>query len=333
LGTNLTIAVGDYDHTRDLLTGRVGRPGLRYSVVAGPEELFQRVLESDEFAAAEMSLAIATTLAGRGDQRFALLPVFPARSFRHGAIWTHADGPSHPSELDGARIGIPVWVQTAGVYLRGILAARYGLDLTSVEWVRAGVDDPGRREPVAFDAGSHTITTAADATLDELLLDHEVDAVISARPPACAERGDPRVRRLFADPEAEERAYFLDTSVFPIMHVLVLRRSMLSQAPGLAADLASDFTTAKDNSLRRALSATVPSYPMPWASLQARAARELLGEDFWPYGVEPNRAALDAFLGYAHGQGLTDRVIAVDDLFACAPSPRRSQRENCHVSS
>jgi 4,5-dihydroxyphthalate decarboxylase len=312
----LTVAVGDYDHTRDLLSGAVGSPHFRYVTVARPEELFERVLEGGEFAAAEMSLAIATALRGCGDERFALLPVFPARSFRHSAIWTHMDGVSHPSQLAGGRIGIPVWVQTAGVYVRGILSSRYGLDLRTVEWIRAGVDTPGRREPVAFDPGAHNITTAADTTLDELLLGRAVDAVISARPPGSAERGDPRVRRLFADPETEERAYFNDTGVFPIMHVLVVRREVLSQSPGVADELVSDFTVAKDNSLTRALSATVPSYPIPWASLQARAARDLLGEDFWPYGVEANRAALATFLAYARDQGLVGRLMSAEDLFA-----------------
>jgi 4,5-dihydroxyphthalate decarboxylase len=312
----LTVAVGDYDQTRDLLTGAVGSPRLRYVTVARPEELFERVLEAGDFAASEMSLAIATALRSAGDERFAVLPVFPARSFRHSAIWTHVDGVSHPSELAGRRVGIPVWAQTAGVYVRGILASRYGLDLTTVEWIRAGVDTSGRREPVAFDPGAHNITTAAETTLDELLLRRVVDAVISARPPASAERGDPRVRRLFADPEAEERAYFRDTGVFPIMHVLVVRREVLSQDPSVAADLVADFVAAKNNSLARALSATVPSYPIPWASLQAHAARDLLGEDFWPYGLEANRPALVTFLTYAYDQGLVDRVMSADDLFA-----------------
>ena len=312
----LTVAVGDYDHTRDLLTGAVDRAGIRYVAVARPEELFQRVLEGGEFAAAEMSLAIATVLVARGDQRFTLLPVFPARSFRHSAIWTQADGISHPSELAGGRIGIPVWAQTAGVYARGILASRYGLDLTSVTWVRAGVDTPGRAEPVDFDHRDQTIATEPEKTLDQLLLDRQVDAVISARPPAAAERSDPRVRRLFLDPEVEERRYLRDTDVFPIMHVVVVRREVLSRRPELAAALVADFTDAKNNSLVRAVSATVPSYPLPWSSLQARAARELFGEDFWPYGVEPNRAALEAFLAYAHDQGLLDRPLEPGDLFA-----------------
>lgn len=323
-----TVALGDYDHTRDLFVsgGRDGR--IRYTAVARPEDLFERFLEGGEFAAAEMSLAIATSLIARGETRFELLPVFPARSFRHGAIWTHAEGPTHPLALAGTRIGIPVWAQTAGVYVRGILASRHGLDLTRIEWIRAGVDVPGRPEPVEFDHGPHHITSAPDRTLDELLLKREVDAVISARPPASAERGDPRVRQLFSNLQAEERHYYRSTGVFPIMHVLVVRRRALEEHPGLAEDLVADLTAAKDNALRRALSATVPSYPLPWASLHAREARDLLGEDFWPYGLEPNRRPLETFLQYAHDQGVTAALVAVDDLFAHGKarhvSPRRS---------
>jgi len=317
----LTVAVGDYDHTRDLFSGEIVTHDVAYKAVARPEELFTRVLEHDEFAAAEMSLAVATSLASRQDGRFVVLPVFPARSFRHGAIWTHVEGPSHPSELAGCRVGIAVWVQTAGVYVRGILSSRYGVDLTSINWIQAGVDTPGRREPAPFEAGAHRIIALTDRTLDELLLAREIDAAITARPPAAAERRDPRVRRMFADVEEEERAYFRDTGVFPIMHVVVVRRSALRDRPDLATELTAALTAAKDRAIQRALSATVPSYPLPWASLHAHAAQDLMGEDFWPYGVSPNELALETFLGYAHEQGITARRLSTKDLFA--PEPLR----------
>lgn len=314
----LTVAVGDYDHTRDLATGRVQAEGLalRCVNVETPEELFERFLHGGEWDAAEMSLAVCCTLRARDDERFLAIPVFPARSFRHGAIYTQLGGPTSPGELAGARIGIPVWTQTAGVYARGILADRYGLRLEDVTWIQAGVDAPGRVEPVALDLGAFEVIAAPERSLDDLLLSGDVDAVISARPPASIERGDRRVRRLFASPEAEEIAYFRATGVFPIMHVLALRRAAHEAHPGGARSLFDAFGEAKRRSLRRVSATTVPTLPLPWAATHARAARELIGDDFWPYGVEPNRPALEAFMGYAAQQGLTDRCLIPDELFA-----------------
>lgn len=315
-----TVAVGDYDHTTDVVSGRVPVEGLdtRFVTVETPEEVFARFLDGGEFDAAELSLAVCTILRGRGDEELVPIPVFPARAFRHGAIFVRADGPTSPGELAGATIGIPVWGQTAGVYARGVLASRHGVRLEDVRWVQAGVDVPGRREPVAIDYGRFDVRSAPGRTLDDLLLSGDVDAVISARPPASVERGDPRVRRLFADHAAEEAAYFRETGVFPIMHVLTVRRTALERHPHAAGALYDAFEAAKRRSLARAGATTVPGLPLPWSATHARDARVLLGEDWWPYGLEPNRAALDAFLGFAADQQLTERRLAPDDLFATA---------------
>lgn len=318
MAAKLTVAVGDYDHTRDVIAGRVRAHGVELTCVAvdSPEELFRRVLEAGEFDAAELSLAVCCALRARGDDRFVAIPVFPARSFRHSSIYTRVNGPTSPRELAGGRIGIPVWAQTAGVYARGILASRYGLRLDGVRWVQAGVDVAGREEPVDLDHGPYDVRPSPDRSLDELLLAGDVDAVISARPPASVVRGDPRVRHLFADPMAEEAAYFRDTGVFPIMHVLVLRRGVYEAAPEVAGSLYEAFDEARRRSLARSAASPVPVVPLPWTALQAHEARRLLGEDYWCYGLEPNRAALDVFMGYAHEQRLTERRLAPEELLA-----------------
>lgn len=308
------IAVGDYDQTRDLTNGRVPINGAEVIALKSPEEIFSRSL-AGEFEASEMSLAVLSNLISRHDTRFIAVPIFPARSFRHGAIYVPVDGPTTPEGLSGARIGIPVWGQTAGVVVRGVLADQYGLDLAGITWVRAGVDVPGRPEPIDFDAGRYKILSEPERTLDQLLLSGEVDAVISARPPASVAHGDVRVRRLFKEPVAEERAYFTATGIFPIMHVLVIRQEALEAQPRLAAELIRAFTEAKDRSLARASEATVPSYPLPWAPVHAREAQALLGDDFWPYGIEPNRAVLTNFLRHAYDQHITDRLVAIHELF------------------
>ena len=318
MSSALAIALGDYDHTRDLVNGRVAAADLKvdWTAVQTPEEMFARFLEDDEFDGAELSLAVCAILCARGDQRVVPIPVFPARAFRHGAIYVRADGPRSPDELSGATIGIPVWAQTAGVYVRGILASRYGLALEGVDWVQAGVDVPGRREPLEVDHGRFAVRSEPQRSLDELLLTGAVDAVISARPPASVERADPRVRRLFADPMAEEISYFQDTGVFPIMHVLALRREALHDHPTAPGSLLSACEEAKRRGLARVAANTVPGVPLPWSATHARAARALIGEDWWPYGLEPNRVTLEAFLGFAAEQQLTDRHLSPDELFA-----------------
>jgi 4,5-dihydroxyphthalate decarboxylase len=320
MSARLTIAVGDYDHTRDLTDGRVAVPGLdiHWTAISSPEEMFGRFLDGGEFDGAELSMAVCSILCARGDDRFVPIPVFPARSFRHGAIYVAADGPTSPGELSGATIGIPVWAQTAGVYVRGILASHHGLALESIRWIQAGVDTPGRREPVDVDFGRFDVRSEPQRSLDELLLAGEVDAVISARPPACVERGDPRVRRLFADPMAEEISYFRATGIFPIMHVLALRRDSVTDHRLTSERLLGACEEAKRRSLARVAATTVPGVPLPWAATHAGQARGLIGDDWWPYGLEANRRTLDAFLGFAAEQQLTARRLAPEDLFAAS---------------
>jgi 4,5-dihydroxyphthalate decarboxylase len=311
----ITIAVGDYDHTRDLVADEELRR-LPAAVIAidTPEELFGRFL-SGEFDVAEMSLAVTAARRAAGDSSLVPLPIFPARSFRHAAIYVRTAGVREANDLNGRRVGIPAWAQTAGVYARGMLTERYGVDLTTIEWVQAGVDEPGRREPVVLDLGPFDVQPAPGHSLDELLRNGDVDAVISARPPQCFERGDPEVRRLFSDPMDEEAQYFRDTGVFPIMHVVVARRAAVERVPGMAAVVTAAFERAKGRSLERLGRATVPSAPLPWTSFHLRDARTLMGNDPWPYGIEPNRPALATFLRYASEQRVCARPLTIAELF------------------
>lgn len=322
---------GDYDHTRDLWAGGVTSDllDLDATVADSPEEIFSRFLEGGEWDVAEMSLAVATALRGQGDESLVVLPVFPARAFRHGSIYVRSDGPvGEPGDLTGKRVGIPVWAQTAGIYVRGLLASQYGVDLHSIDWVRAGVDAPGRKEPVDVPFDAFRIRSAPQSTLDRMLLDGEVDAVISARPPAAVEQRDPRVGRLFKKHTFDEMDYAKKSGIFPIMHVLVVRREFHDAHPGVAHELQRMFTEAKDRSVRRALSAVVPSYPLPWAAANAARARDLIGDDFWPYGIEPNRSAIELFLDHCVDQSITPRRLDVDELFLRTPEPTSAQSQS-----
>src|SRR5439155_16574641 len=186
------------------------------------EEMFYRFLMHGEFDVSEASLAKIVALAAQDDRRFVPLPVFPSRVFRHSSIYIRSDGGiARPEDLAGKRVGVPEWAQTAAIYTRGLLAHDYGVDLASIHWHQAGVNDPGRIEKVKLSLPPGVrLTVVADRSLSEMLLASDLDAVLSARPPAPILAGDSRVRRLFADYRAVELTYARKTGLFPIMHVV-----------------------------------------------------------------------------------------------------------------
>ena len=314
----LSLAIGDYDHVRDLLDGTIGVAGVDLTVLRLPiEEIFYRSTFHREFDVSEMSFAKIVSLASQDDTGFVPLPVFPSRAFRHSSIYVRADaGIDGPRALAGKRVGVPEWAQTAAVYSRGMLAHEYGVDLASVRWHQAGVNDAGRREKVklALPRGVE-LTVVADRSLSQMLLAGELDAVLSARPPAPFLAGDPGIRRLFPDSRDVEEAYFRKTGIFPIMHVVALRRSLYEQHPWLAMNLYKAFDEAKARGVGRAADITASFYPLPWTAQIAQSSRALFGADIWPYGVAPNRVTLDAFLQYAFEQGVCHRRLAPEELF------------------
>jgi 4,5-dihydroxyphthalate decarboxylase len=220
----------------------------------------------------------------------------------------------------GARIGVPEWTQTATVYARGVLAHEYGVAVDGVRWVQAGTNEPGRTEgvPVTLPAGVSVESRPGD-TLNDLLLTGELDALIAAHPPTAFARGDDgerRIVRLFSDHRAVEEDYHRRTGVFPIMHVVVLQAHVHERHPWLAMNLLSAFGEAKQRSIERALDVNAPRFPVPWAPANAERAAALIGPDFWPYGLEPNRPTLEMFLRYALEQGVCAAPLRADDLFA-----------------
>jgi 4,5-dihydroxyphthalate decarboxylase len=314
----LTLAIGDYDHVRDLVSGAVEVQGidltcLRFSV----EETFFRFARYREWDISEFSLAKYCSLRAAGDDSIAAIPVFPSRSFRHAAIFVRGDGPvDDPAALAGGRIGIPEWTQTATVYARGALQHTFGLDLTAIEWFQGGTNQPGRIEGIALKAPEgFSVRAVPDRTLSDMLVAGELDAMIAAHPPDEFERGDGRVVRLFSDYRAVEEAYYRDTGVFPIMHVVAIRSDVLAEHPWVAMNLYTAFREAKRRSLERALDTNAPKYPIPWSPSNAERAQELFGADFWPYGIEENRTTLEAFLTYASEQGVCAQRLAPEELF------------------
>ena len=297
---------------------RCRSPGVELTVLRLPvEEMFYRFLMHEEFDVSEISFAKVVALAAQDDARFVPLPIFPSRVFRHSSIYVRADaGITRAEDLAGKRVGVPEWAQTAAVYSRGLLAHEYGVDLTSIEWHQAGVNEAGRREKVELELPpGFRLRVVADRSLSDMLLAGDLDAVLSARPPAPIERGDPRVRRLFADYRGTELAYARKTGIFPIMHVVALRREVYERDRWLAMSLFKAFDKHGGGASNVLRTWRHRIFRFRGWRTRCGCARELFGDDPWPYGVEANRTTLDAFLRYAFEQGVCRRQVTTETLF------------------
>jgi 4,5-dihydroxyphthalate decarboxylase len=306
----VTLAINPYDHVRDLLTGDVRAAGVDLVPLELPiEEIFYRFTKFREWHASEMSFGKVISLMSEDRPEIICVPVFLSRVFRHSAIYVGNSKIRSPKDLEGKRVGIPEWAQTAGIYVRGMLAHEYGVDLAKIRWVQAGVREPGRVEKVELKLPAGVkIERNADRTLVDMLEKGDLDAVMSAREV-------PGVR-LFQDYRAAEAEYWKKTRVFPIMHVLVLRRDVYEQNRWLAMNLFQAFLEAKRRSVARVAEFGLSHLPMPWVPDHVRQWKEIAGEDFWPYGVEANRPTLEAFLQYGYEQGVCRKRLQVEDLFA-----------------
>jgi 4,5-dihydroxyphthalate decarboxylase len=318
---HLTVACCDYDQTRDFMTGAVRADGITITplVLGSIEEITFRFLKSQgqEWDVSELSFGKYTSITSQGNAPMVAIPVFPSRVHRHSAIYVRADrGIKTAKDLEGRTIGIPEWAQTAGIYVRGFLAEEYGVDLRSIRWVQAGVNNPGRAEKVELKlpAGIH-YEARADASLSGMLRSGDADAVISARAPDAFIEGGGKVVRLFPDYRAEEARLFKKSGIFPIMHLMTMRRAAFEQHPWIAMNLFKAFDEAKRRSFERVRDFTCARIPLPWAAALADEIVAMCGADPYPYGIEGSRATLDAFCRYCHDQGVTARKMTAADLF------------------
>jgi 4,5-dihydroxyphthalate decarboxylase len=314
----LTGAMPDYDHVRDLVMGRVQVEGIDFRLLNLPiEEIFYRFLVHKEWDVSEVSFAKYVAFTANDEADFVALPVFPSRVFRQSSLFVREKGPIKKiTDLAGKRVGIPEWAQTAAVYSRGFLTDEYGVKLSSIHWVQAGVNQPGRVEKVDVKLPKGVkLTRVADKSLNEMLLAGDIDAVFAARPPDAFIKGDKRIKRFFQDFLAVEAAYYKNTGIFPIMHAVAVRKHVLDKNPWVARNLFKAFEEAKKRSIERALDATATMFPIPWVSEHAARGMELMGDDYFPYGVEKNEKTLKAFLRWAFEQGVCKRQLSIEELF------------------
>jgi 4,5-dihydroxyphthalate decarboxylase len=314
----LSLATLRYDHVADLITGAVTAEGITLNhLELSYHDILLRGVMVHDFDVAEISMAKYASMRAGGDDSLIAIPVFPNRMVRHSSLYVYEGGPvNKPADLAGRRIGLPEWAQTAAVYARGLLAHYYHIDLRSIDWVQAGADEAGRTEKVKLTLPPGLrVTPVADRSLSELLPAGEVDAIICAQPPRCY-GADPRVRRLFADSLDVEQNYVRETGIYPVMHTIVIRKELLERAPWVAANLYAAFQTAKRNSVERAFYHGASLFPIAWHAEYAERTKAIVGDDIFPYGIDPNRVTLDAFLDYAYEQGVCARRLSLEELFA-----------------
>lgn len=314
----LTFATSDYEHVRDLSMGPVEAEGIELNCLTMQiEEMFYRFINFNEFDISEISSGKYTSLISQGDDRFVGLPVFPSRVHRQSSLYVRPDGPvKTPEDLAGKKVGLPEWGQSAAVYSRGWIEHDVGIPLTEIQWFQAGVNNAGRKEKVALNLPEGlSLTPCPDNCLAQMLIDGEIDAFLSAHPPEEVERGDTRIVRLFEDYRTVEEEYFKRTGIWPIMHLYAIRRPVFEENPWVAMNMVKALTEAKDRSMARMLDLTACRAPLPWAYDSAAKARDLMGDDFYPYGIEPNRTTLEAFCQWGFEQGLFHRHLTPEEMF------------------
>jgi len=314
---NLSLAVGPYDRTRALIDGSVQIDGVSVAgMTLSPEEIFFRAFRQAEFDICELSLSSFTLKTAQGNCPYVGVPAFVSRAFRHTAIYVRTDRIKKPADLKGKRVGLPEYQLTANVWARAILEDDHGVKPSDIHWVRGGIEDADRPEKIAIKLPPNVKLEEAPAgkSISRLLAEGAIDGFIAPRPPSLP-KGTPNVGWLFADPVAAAKDYYKRTGIFPIMHLVGVRRELVERNPWLPGAVFKAFEQAKKAALDLLSDTSATKVTLPFVEERLIEARALMGEDFWSYGLEPNRKTLESFLKHHHAQGLSPRLVKPEELF------------------
>jgi 4,5-dihydroxyphthalate decarboxylase len=314
----LSVAVGDYDRTRALIDGSVAIDGVDpIYMTLGPEEIFFRAFRAAEFDICELSLSSYTVKTAQNNCPYIAVPAFVSRAFRHTAIYVRTDRVKKPEDLKGRKVGLPEYQLTANVWARALLEDDYGVKPSDIHWIRGGIEEAGRPEKLAIKLppGVRLDNAPDGATISGLLEAGEIDGFIAPRPPSLVEKGHPNIGWVFPDPVAAAKDYYKRSGLFPIMHVVGIRRTLAEQHPWLPGAVFKAFEQAKAAGIEKLSDTSATKVTLPFVEEALKSARTLMGEDYWSYGVEKNRKVLDYFLAQHHAQGLSSRRVPVDELF------------------
>jgi 4,5-dihydroxyphthalate decarboxylase len=320
----LTFACGSYDRTEALRTGEVTVEGidLNYLFIEAPREIFDRMVGGLEFDVSELSCSEFVSMTAAGKCPFVALPVFPSRMFRHGFIYINKNSGIHaPKDLEGKRVGVPLYTQTAAIWIRGHLMHQYGVELDAIRWVQGAVEKTGTHgkphalaplKPLNIEQNN------SSDSLGELLAKGEIDALIGSRQPdelgRCA-----NIARLFPDYRCVERQFYIQTNIFPVMHLVAIRRDVYEKNRWIANSLYKAFVDAKKYALARMRFSGSQCYLLPWQRADVDEIDELFGGDPWPYGVEANRPTLAALVQYMAEQNFIAQPMPIEELFVPLP--------------
>lgn len=316
----ITLACEEYDRTDALREGKIQPEGIDLIYLSlSPQETFWRMIRHLDFDVAEMSLAAYIIAKSRGEKRIIAIPVFPSRQFRHSAIYINVHSKiSEPGHLKGKKVGVPEYQLTAVIWARGILQNDYGVDPREIYWLTGGQEEAGREERIDLrkPPGVSIDPIPKGRTLSGMLDEGELDAVITPLLPSVFARRSPRVRRLFENFREVEKDFYKRTGVFPIMHTLAMKTSLYEKYPWVSQSIYKAFCHSRDKAVRRLYDTNALRITLPWVVAEVEEEARFLGEDIWPFGVEANRKTIQTFMSFLDQQGLLERPVAIEELFA-----------------
>lgn len=318
----ISLACGDYDRSRALLDGTVQAEGIELNyMLLGPEEIFWRMLKFAEFDVSELSMSNYLMECCKESPRFIAIPVFISRAFRHSIIYVNKSCRIEKvNDLKGKRIGVPEYHMTAALWLRGMLQEEYGVLPADIKWFTGGVEEKGRADRMEGYSMPENVSISEipeTETLNGMLSAGLLDALMTPRKPSCYD-GE-KIVRLWPDYKEVEGQYYARTGIFPIMHTIAIKREIYGKYPWVAESLYKAFKDAKDVAMEKLTGTTgmsARSVSLPWMDSEVEKTQALMGSDFWPYGVEKNRVALERMLKYSFEQGLSKRELRIEDVFA-----------------
>jgi 4,5-dihydroxyphthalate decarboxylase len=318
----LTFACGLYDRMVPLYTGEVQAEGIDLNFIANdsPRDIFDRMGGGQEFDLSEMSSSETIQRHSKGNSPFVAIPVFPSRVFRHGHISINRkSGIRSPKDLEGKRVGVPLYTQTAAIFHRGVLQHEYGVNWENIHWVQGALNHAGSHgnpsvlpllKPI-----KHIETAPADKSLSDLLSEGKIDAIAATGMPSCY-RKNPDIQRLWPNFREVEREFFQRTRIFPIMHLIAIRRDTYEKNPFIASSLFKAFNQSKNAALAKMNETGALRYMLPWLGTELEEIHEVFKGDPWPYGIEPNRPTLDALVTYLTEQNLIAKKLPLEEIFA-----------------
>lgn len=345
LGASSTLAAGDdkapevkvagydYDRLKGIIDGRAGIDGAKVSyhyrdiyqvndLAFGPEKTFE---------VSELGLIpYINKFINEGFRDYTLIPVFISRVFRHRNVFVHADsGIEKPTDLKGRRVGTPGYGMSANTWIRGFLKDEYGVEADDMDWIETtkssdagklnssgwSAFEPGKKSPYFLPENFPLTQGPPGVDESELLLSGGCDALITAITPRAFLEGDPKIKRLFPDVKQTERDYFSKTGLFPIMHVVGVRRDAIEQDPDLPMAVYNMYSKAKQIAYQDLETTTSLKVSLPWVTQEFEETRKLMGEDYWPYGIQSNEKELSLVMRYVHEQGLVKRLADFREMF------------------